>query len=258
MLRPPAEKMFEFRRNRKGTAGERSHAIRRDIQEAVHETREAYPSVAGFTMFGSRTKGREKKYSDIDIVIHLDDRLEKDNQNFPPEPPELFFKETMTRLLADSFSTTDAQKIMEKSHIYVHMLNRASIKEDIKKSLQYLSSSRVDREKADQDAREAHKRVVNPVGGLTGLFFLSVGHGLRPWRRSVIEQLEQAGSNGEKLWRQMALSLENWHEDYGGHLGSLWAIAKRPLADDVVPMTLEAARKKYHIPRTLKVEQKAA
>lgn len=239
MFGQKAGKRFEFARNSEGKVEERSRLIRTSIQEAAGETMEKYPYVAGFSMFGSRTKGREKAKSDADIVLFLD--FDKSGlQKKGEEIPFAFFRRRLAEVMkGKGLTDAEAKRVLgPDAKTMLHALSKEYIRDTVADGIAYKRNEARGADKAN--AKGAYQDIVTAPGApIPALFHMDVGGGLRPWRRQVIEELEKAGETGEALWRELMEAMRFAHDDPRKIIG------KRLSPKTSYPKTLADARRVF-------------
>ena len=238
-----ADKKFEFKRDAEGSLDKRSYAIRKDVQEAVRETKKEYPAVAGFTLFGSRTKGMERENSDVDVILFRDvDHMTKlAAKKWTDMNPELFFKVRLKKLLTDSLGLEEAETIIQGTRVYSTGLMRSGIENGLTRIARLNNGELKNDIERIQARNEWDNFIQAPTGVVSGLFYMEVGTGLKPWRKLVIDTLQQFGPTGEKLWQEIMQDVKHSHEDHR----PMFNKSNRPVQHGVFPMSLREARKTY-------------
>ena len=230
----PVRQKFEFLRSWDGKVDRRSREIRKSLRDAAKETVKKYPYVAGFSFFGSRVKGLEKEGSDIDLIVFIDS-----NFSIPKRAVEIvkpFFKETFS----DRLASKGAEMLIPPISVHETVISRSSLHKVIKDTLAYNNGEVQSKKQMETMGMVFLNNLVGPQATLISLFHLDIGGSLQPWRAFVIDMLEKAGPTGERLWQEIMQELKRVQEDSRITKG-----AKRPIAEDVYPMTLERARKVY-------------
>jgi predicted nucleotidyltransferase len=259
---PEVGRKYEFLRDDEGRVDRSARVIRKALKGAAYEMVKEFPYVAGYALFGSRTKGRETRKSDLDVVVFIngDMSLPKKAEKMAKDSFRVKFN---IRLLNDAhLPVKEAANITQKTDVEEIVLSFPLIKKAIQEGLTYQEGKFKDREEKDKLEESFRNNFLGPHSTVLGLFYLDIGGSLQPWRAVAIEELERAGLRGEKFWEVMMSSLKWSHEDhrtffdrYGDRPSSK---AKRPIADGVYPMTLERARKVYCSRQSIAEEQKQA
>lgn len=234
-----------FPLSRSPLSQERLAAVRHAYEHVHHE----HPEVLSLTLFGSLVKGATKETSDIDANIYIDaDRVAQDHKEevlvdrkLDRDIQETFQEDRLSAVShrwkvfrSDiaakyiSFIRTQLQKELpaltdrQVRDVFAWPVNEAILAaatDDMVASFreypQGIDTSDIhlvpfsEGEAAREYTADAR---VEPSGPFFGIFLLSVGNDLRPYRAFVIERLSREGEIGEKVWSNIVKYVEAWEQ----------------------------------------------
>lgn len=209
-----------FALNREPFAKERLATVRSEITKL----KETYPEAVGFTMFGSMVRGRATEASDIDGYIFVDAEIAQQRH-----PDDVIFEDLNgeTRLVP-SMEAGYAQGLraaLESQHgftpeqsqeIRVLPISKQLIDQELEALTQNIQAYEEYRNAQQAywdsgmqgEAPQAPETPLVPTN-LYGLFHLEVGQGLKPMREHLIQNLQQKGEIGQKVWEEIIRNTEN-------------------------------------------------
>lgn len=171
----------------------------RIIRETFDQLQRQYPDVLSLSIYGSMSKGYATPDSDVDVIIYLDVRKVKDEQDVERE---MEIKNNFQEKLRPMGIGCDCKIYQISEEIINEGLEDA---ERVRQSLNIDPNSHMLPHLGNQ---------YQPIKDLfTGI---SVGVGIQKYRRYLLKQLELQGEKGQKIWRGIIDSVRSFERDLPG------------------------------------------
>lgn len=236
------------------------------VREVVDEIKQQYPEALSFTMFGSMVKGTARPESDIDgyLFIGVDEAKQQKKQfdliesgkkedvvsitTLFDEQTQNEYQQMVRSALKDKLGLSDEQV----KHVRVLPISNDMIDKRVDEMLEWCKEMEVFEGRREEEKRmntdEWLNRPANPMpilvkpgNNVDSMFHLDVGGGIVRYREYLLQRLQQEGSRGERIWREVIEGAEAMEQDL--HYDTKMKY----------PRTIEAALQTYGIKTDSKV-----